>query len=106
MPLYILKSFCSFHCKSKPQWATLAENICFRCVVYHCLSLQPDLDLEIKQSHFDSQLLNSNEQRLLHEKIATKTLLARSIPLIRSFVFAVCMLKVQRDCSWNYVIAR
>ena len=64
-----------------------------------CLSLQPDLDLEIKQSHFDSQLLNSIEQRFLHEKIATKTLLARSIPLIRSFVLAVCMLKVQCDCS-------
>ena len=95
----ILPEFFSFYCKSKPQWATLAENVCLRCVVYRCLSLQPDLDLETKQSHFDSQLLNTNEQRLLHEKNATKTLLARSIPLIRSFVFAVCMLKVQCDCS-------
>ena len=52
-------------------------------MVYHCLSLQLDIDFETKQSHFNSQLLNSNEQCLFREKIAIKKLLARSTVLLK-----------------------
>ena len=50
---------------------TLAENICFRCVVHCCLSLQLDLGLETKQSRSDLQLLNSNKQEEVVSEMKT-----------------------------------